>query len=295
MVAGIYRQYLLVYASHSPSTGGFLHPLWCGWPLLRHFLHVQTVHSIMDVCLCYWLPSPALLCNAKLIWPVVFLSGKSLHFSCNPSQWRSYWELSTVPTEQCVCMNKQCACAVCVCLWCVSEQRDCYRLGTSTHQPTTSNCGQCSELDEHTLFLPLFLAFQLFSLHLFLSLHPPIPLPPLPPLHTHTTPHASLSLSDEEVQAQFRGRLVVPQRISSKLLFHPGIKFSAYLNSPLCLLLLLLSAFLVGDMCMLTVRLVHVCISACASGVRNPRLLPLIILKLLRQKNWFFSVSVDFF
>lgn len=198
-----------------------------------------------------------------------------------------------MPTEQCVCMNKQCACAVCVCLWCVSEQRDCYRLGTSTHQPTTSNCGQCSELDEHTLFLPLFLAllpsclpkspFQLFSLHLFLSLHPQYHCPPS--THTHTTPHASLSLSDEEVQAQFRGRLVVPQRISSKLLFHPGIKFSAYLNSPLCLLLLLLSAFLVGDMCMLTVRLVHVCISACASGVENPRLLPLIILKLLRQKN----------
>lgn len=98
-----------------------------------------------------------------------------------------------MPTEQCVCMNKQCACAVCVCLWCVSEQRDCYRLGTSTHQPTTSNCGQCSELDEHTLFLPLFLAllpsclpkspFQLFSLHLFLSLHPQYH---CPPLHTHT-------------------------------------------------------------------------------------------------------------
>lgn len=67
-------------------------------------------YGCVFVCLCYWLPSPALLCNAKLIWPVVFLSGKSLHFSCNPSQWRSYWELSTVPTEQCAHMNRQCVC-----------------------------------------------------------------------------------------------------------------------------------------------------------------------------------------
>lgn len=64
-------------------------------------------YGCVFVCLCYWLPSPALLCNAKLIWSVVFLSGKSLHFSCNPSWWRSYWELSTEPTEQRVHMNRQ--------------------------------------------------------------------------------------------------------------------------------------------------------------------------------------------
>lgn len=57
-------------------------------------------YDCVFVCLRYWLLSPALLCNAKLIWPVVFLSGKSLHFSCNPSQWRSYCELSIAPSEQ---------------------------------------------------------------------------------------------------------------------------------------------------------------------------------------------------
>lgn len=74
----------------------------------------------------------------------------------------------------------------------------------------------------------------------------------------------ALSLSDDEVQAQFRGRLGVPERIPSKLLFHPGIKFPAYLNTPLCLLLLLLGAFIGGScvcVCVLAVRLVHVCIS----------------------------------
>lgn len=32
------------------------------------------------VCLRYWSPGPALLCNAKLIWPVVFLAGKVITF-----------------------------------------------------------------------------------------------------------------------------------------------------------------------------------------------------------------------
>lgn len=85
-------------------------------------------YGCVFVCLCYWLPSPALLCNAKLIWPVVFLSGKSLHFSCNPSQWRSYWELSTAPPEQCAHM-KWIGCVCC------SEQHDRWWLGSSTHQP----------------------------------------------------------------------------------------------------------------------------------------------------------------
>lgn len=221
---------------------GFIH-----WDVVGHregiffMCRLCALHYVcVFVCWCYWLPRPALLCNAKLIWPVVFLSGKLLHFSCNPSQWRSYWELKPVPTEQCaVHMNRQHACvSLCVCVYGLSLSSASPRAIVQKHRDSAGAPCCCPLFCPFSLFFSISLPFNSPSspFHLYLSF--PL-LPPLPLLTLSVTlPHP-----DEDVQAQFRRRLGVPQRIPSKLLFHPGIKFPAYLNTPLCLLLLL-DAFL---------------------------------------------------
>lgn len=137
---------------------GFIH-----WDVVGHregiffMCRLCALHYVcVFVCWCYWLPRPALLCNAKLIWPVVFLSGKLLHFSCNPSQWRSYWELKPVPTEQCaVHMNRQHACvSVCVCVW-----------SFTFISLAKSNCAKAQGLGRGTLLLPPLLPFLPLFLH----------------------------------------------------------------------------------------------------------------------------------
>lgn len=133
--------------------------------------------------------------------------------------------LSTAPTER----RARTRWIVCVCV-CVQNNMTADGLGLAHIGPVSSCAGSAGPRPKHLVAVlslprsPVYLAAR----HLALS-----------PFHFHSTtaPHLPtpslctlLSGSDEEVQAQFRGRLGVPLRVPSKAPFPPRHKVSCILK-----------------------------------------------------------------